>query len=492
MDYDVLKSSLSNSLTVKLLKARNTALIVSFLHQEFKARNRLTVPQYELVNRLSDYLEYLEDEALLEADLSNYLAQAKRYIDIWCDEDHRYLRRYPNEEGEPVIELTSHTEKAFQWVESLEKQEFVGTESRFRSIYQQLEEIIDNTLEDPPKKIKELEDKRRELTRQINQIKKTGRVSTFNDTQIKERYYNLSRSARELLSEFKEVEQNFREISQNIYKKQTLQRSDKGQILAYTLDATDALKSSDQGRSFYAFWEFLVADNKQEELRDLLDQLYAILEERQVSDLDPFLKNIKFHLHYAGRKVLESNHLIAEKLSRTLAERNLAERRRVRELINAIKNQAVQQLGHWEGRRHFIELETHPEVAMPLARPLGEPEQTATFAEQPEQLDDESLKSVDLSILFDQFEMNRRELEANIRQLLKYREEVSLQSVLEVFPIQKGLAELIAYLSIASAHRKHRIDPDHKTIVSWRETDRRKQVMMPEVTYVRTFEEWNK
>lgn len=486
MNYETLKSTLSISPTIRLLRAKNAPLIISFLFRAFKERSQIVVAQYELVNRLSDYLEYLNDAELQETE-TDLVRAAEKLIQTWSDEDHRYLRRYPSETGEPLIELTSHTEKAFQWIEMLQNREFVGTESRFLNISQQLQEIIQNTSEDPRQKIEELERQRKELTAQIRKIKQTGKVFTYNDTQIKERFFNLTRTARELVSDFKEVEQNFKDISLNIYKKQTKQDIDRGQIVGYTLDSTDELKSSDQGRSFYAFWQFLIADNRQDELRQMIEQVHEVLDERGIEANDNFLKKIKFYLQNAGQKVLDSNHLIAEKLSRILAEQDLAERKRTRELINEIKNKAVQKVGKLQGKRAFIHIEGIPEINMPLDRPLGEKPQVATFDVQPESVSDSMRESLDLSVLFDQFELDKKHLEDNILALLKTREEVRLEEVVAQYPIQKGIAEVIAYLSIASSEKQHSIDRGLKIPIDWEEETTRKKAFIPEVIYRNEF-----
>lgn len=254
MQFNEIQHLLSYSPFVKLLRAKSAPLVISFLYKEFKARNIINTSAYELTNHLAEYLEALEDHQLVEADGKDTLKTARKLIEDWCSEDNRYLTRYPDEQGEPIVELTSHSEKAFQWISSLRKREFVGTESRFLDIYRQLQDLIDNTSADPKRKIKELERKRKELTKEINAIKKAGTVSTYTDTQIKERFYNVNKTARELISDFKEVEQNFKSISQSIYRQQTMENVHRGQILSYTLDATEELKTSDQGRSFYAFW----------------------------------------------------------------------------------------------------------------------------------------------------------------------------------------------------------------------------------------------
>ncbi len=482
MNYETLKSTLSISPTIRLLRAKNAPLILSFLFREFKERNQIVIAQYELVNHLSDYLEYLNDAELQESE-TDLLRTAEKMIQYWSDEDHRYLRRYPNEAGEPMIEITSHTEKAFQWMEMLQNREFVGTESRFLNISQQLQEIIQNTSEDPRQKIDELEQQRKALTAEIRKIKKTGKVFTYNDTQIKERFFNLTRTARELVSDFKEVEQNFKDISVNIYKKQTKQDIDRGQIVGYTLDSTDELKSSDQGRSFYAFWQFLIADNRQDELRQMIEQVHEVLDDRGIESNDNFLRKIKFYLQNAGQKVLDSNHLIAEKLSRILAEQDLAERRRTRELINDIKNAAVQKVGKLQGKRAFIQIEGTPDVRMPLDRPLGQKPQVATFDVQPEAITDTMRERLDLSTLFNQFELDKKHLEDNIAALLKTREEVRLEEVVASYPIQKGLAEVVAYLSIASSRRQHSINRGLKIPLNWEEEHAKKKVLIPEVIY---------
>ncbi len=486
MTYDNLKSLLATAPVIKLLRARNAALVLSFLYRSFKEQNQIVRTQYELLSQLSDFLEYLNDEDLRDESGTDYQTIAADLLHKWCDEDHLYLRRYLNEGGEAVLELTTHTEKAFQWMDLLQKREFVGAESRFRNIVLQLQEIIDNTSEDPAKKLSELEEKKREINAQIKRLKKTGKVNTYNDTQIKERFFNLSRTARELIADFKEVEQNFRDISLNIYRQQASRQVGKGKILSYTLDATDELKNSDQGKSFYAFWQFLIADNRQDEMRQMIHSLYDILTERAVEANDPFLKKIKFHLHNAGKKVIDSNHTIAEKLSRTLAERNLAERQRTRELINEIKQKAIEKIGHLQGRRKFINIEGWPQVSMVMDRPLGEPEQITNFAHQPTPVSDDVVSEADISAIFEQFEMNRLELEQRITELLRHQQSIRLEEVVRRFPVTRGLAELITYLSIASFYTQHRIDQTVTVPISWKESKVKKALLMPEVVFSRS------
>ena len=486
MRYEDLDILIEQSPPIKLLRTRNAPLLISFLHAEFKVRNRITIPSYELISHLADYLERLNDRAILAQEKGDSLTIAKRFIDQWCSEEYRYLTRYPDENGEPMHELTPSVEKVFQWLESLQKREFVGTESRFKDIYRRLQELIDNTSDDPKRKIEELEAKKREINEQITRIKKTGKTETYNDTQIKERFYEISKTARELTADFKEVEQNFKDITLNIYKKQTQRELHKGDILGYALDATEELKASDQGKSFYAFWQFLIADNKQDELMTMIEYVYQLLRFREIEAADNFLKKIKIYLHASGQKVIDSNHLLADKLSRILVEKEMKDRRRSQELINDIKNLAVKKIGQFTNQRDFTAIEGGVEVSMDMDRPWGEPPQVANFVNQPQGIGSNALENMEFGRLFDQFELNKQELEKNIAQLLITQSDITLRELTTIRPINKGLEEVISYFSIAANSAKHIINSDKLDIIEWQGEDAvKRSVALPEVVFVR-------
>ncbi len=486
MRYEELEQLIDHAQPIRILRLRTAPLLISFLYAEFKARNRIAIASYELTSRLADYLEQLRDETLVSSEKGSALTAARKYIEQWCSEENRYITRYPDENGEPMHELTPSVERVFQWLESLQKREFVGTESRFKDIYRRLQELIDNTSDDPKRKIEELEAKKRDINAQIALIKKTGKTDTYNDTQIKERFYEISKTARELTSDFKEVEQNFKDITLNIYKKQTQRELHKGDILGYALDATEELKTSDQGKSFYAFWQFLIADNKQDELIVMIEYIYKLLKERNIDAADNFLKKIKIYLHASGQKVISSNHLLADKLSRILVEKEMSDRRRSQELINDIKNLAVKKIGQLTGQKDFTHIEGGTDVSMDMDRPWGEAPQIANFANQPRGIGSTKLEGVSFGNLFDQFELSKQELERSIAQLLGENKQLSLKELTKMQPINKGLEEIISYFSIAAQSTKHIINGHQLDVIEWQgDDDIKRSVVLPQVIFVK-------
>ena len=467
MRYEEIDQLIEQAQPIKILRTRTAPLIISFLYAEFKTRNRITIPSYELTSRLSDYLEQLKYDTILIDEKGDSLTIARKYIDQWCSEESRYITRYPDENGEPMHELTPAVERVFQWLESLQKREFVGTESRFKDIFRRLQELIDNTSDDPKRKIAELEAKKKEINEQIAHIKKTGKTDTYNDTQIKERFFEISKTARELTADFKEVEQNFKDITLNIYKKQTQRDLHKGDILGYALDATEELKVSDQGKSFYAFWQFLISGYKQDELMMMIEYVYQLLRLREIDAADNFLKKIKIYLHTSGQKVINSNHLLADKLSRILVEKEMTDRRRSQELMLDIKNLAVQKIGQFAGQKDFMHIEGGTDISMDMDRPWGEAPQIANFTNQPQGIGSTNLENANFGKLFDQFELNKQELERGIAKHLVEKSQITLRELTHLQPITKGLEEIISYFSIAAQSPKHKVDSLNLDLIEW-------------------------
>ncbi len=484
MRYEEIDQLIEQAQPIKILRTRTAPLIISFLYAEFKQRNSITIPSYELTSRLSDYLEQLKFDTILIDEKGDSLTIARKYIDQWCSEESRYITRYPDENGEPMHELTPAVERVFQWLESLQKREFVGTESRFKDIFRRLQELIDNTSDDPKRKIAELEAKKKEINEQIAHIKKTGKTDTYNDTQIKERFFEISKTARELTSDFKEVEQNFKDITLNIYKKQTQRDLHKGDILGYALDATEELKASDQGKSFYAFWQFLISGDKQDELMLMIEYVYQLLRLREIDAADNFLKKIKIYLHTSGQKVINSNHLLADKLSRILVEKEMTDRRRSQELMLDIKNLAVQKIGQFAGQKDFMHIEGGTDISMDMDRPWGEAPQIANFTNQPQGIGSTNLENANFGKLFDQFELNKQEVERTITKFLGDKSQITLRELTHLQPITKGLEEIITYFSIAAQSPKHKVDSLNNELIEWFGEDGvRRSITLPRLEF---------
>jgi len=448
MDYSCFKYSFTHSFSLKLIRSENAPFILSFLYSEFKRRNRISIPYSELLEALSSFLEdvnTLEKEPL-------YGNTPQGYLDNWCDEDHRYLRKYyETHQDDPLFELTPDTEKVLIWFQDLDKKEFIGTESRFLRVFELLKEIVEQSNENPDQRIALLKQQRKAIDLQIRKIEKTGIVESLTSTQIKERFIEAKETAYHLLSDFREVEQNFKDFARMIQRKRLGEKLTKGSLLQFILDTDDAIKESDQGRSFYAFYQFLNSPRYQEKMESLVEAIY-LLEEIQSSQVkdDRILKYLKNDLIDAGEKIIASNHRLSEQLRRMLDEKILLENRRAASLLLDIKKQAFQLAVNPPRERRFLCIDGNVEINLPMERREWRKPQIPSFQSQAIDVSIDELGSIDLSELFNQFTINIEQLRRNIQIALLNEGQLTLAELIDRNPIEQGIAQVLGYFYIAS------------------------------------------
>lgn len=402
----------------------------------------------------NDYMGGDDDETTGDAIENDYSLRSAQYIEKWSTAG--FLTKYPGDDGDDLHELTADTQKVFNWLEDLKKPAFVGTNSRFRDIFSRLKEMIEQSNADPEARIAELEKKKWAIEEEINQIRLGKKPHVFSDTDIKERFYDINKSSRELLADFSMVEQNFQQIRKELQRKYAESEGVKGSLLIYAFDALDEINSRDQGRSFRSFWEFLMDEKRQAEFSDLTNTLYNLLSERGIDyQNDRFLKNLKRYLHASGQKVMEANKQLSEKISRVLSERNILERKRAMELIAAIRKDAFLLMESNMREEDFMVIEDQPFINLVDRWIPGNEKESRGEPVFPEGEGGELSGDVNFSALFDQFTIDRKKLLARIETMLQDRSQISLKELLAEFEPENGLGEVIGYFSIACANDLH-------------------------------------
>ncbi len=484
-DIEKLNTFFNTSPSIKLFRAISAPKILAFFYYLFKENPNPFIQEEQLILHLADFLKAcdIEDEETHDERLFVDLeAKSRQLIDSWTERN--FLRNYETIDNQIVYELTAHSEKVLQWLEQLDQQEFIGTESRFKDIFNKLQELIANTTEDTGKKIDDLEKQKQQIEEEIRQIKISGKVRIYDNYQIKSRIREITQSAKELLSDFKEVEDNFKTITRNIYQKHTDPAQTKGNILNYTFDALDELKESDQGKSFYAFWEFLIAQNRQDQWKELINRVFSILDERSISYDDVFLRKMKNYLYKAGQKVSEANDRMSDKLSRVISEKELAERIKVKASINRIKELALKFIERDELPSIGMEIEHKPEISLPLERKLTlEKAEMPSFDSQPQPASDQPDPGK-LAELYTLFSVDKGLLLKRIKLLLKDKTQVTLEEVLGAYPLEKGLSELMAYFSLADGDCKTVFNKEKTGLVEFHR-ENRKYIEIPQVIFAR-------
>lgn len=452
---------------LRVLRARSAPLILCFLQQSFKAATYAPVISNDsLTAQLADFLQEW-NVAAEEADVADpgVVPEEKAVTLIRNWVRYGYLTLYTDEQGQDQHTLTPPLENVLDWVAAqLTKRSFVGTESRFLDIVQKLRELVRESQNDWETRVAELEAQRADIDRQIRELKIARQVQSFEDFQVKERFEAVNLLARTLLRDFREVENNFRDITQHLYQQQTTLHHTKGSLLTLALDALDALRQTDQGRSFEAFYQHLNDPRQKAELDELIRQVFDLLQARAITPSDALLlRRLKPFLLGEGQKVNAAFQLLARKLEKIVAEKNLQDRRKSQELTRDIRAMAFEVLNcpppsaevflEIDGRADY--LATEPEITLKerqegiKARAL----RVADLEEEP-----------DFAPLVNQQVIDKTVLIAQIQTLLRDQSQVTLQQVVQTFGLRHGLAELLAYGSIAAASARHLIRDEHKVL----------------------------
>jgi hypothetical protein len=297
--------------------------------------------------------------------------------------------------------------------------------------------------------------------------------------------------ARQLLRDFRLVEEKFREMARSIQEAQLQPDTHKGTLVAYVLDADADLKSSDQGRSFYTFWEFLMSPSQQDELYRLLRFVSQVASLHPFREEALFLRQLPASLVDAGEKVVFSNSRLAEQLRRVLDAQMLAERRRMQELIMQFKQAALHCVEAMDEDDSFCAIEGSPEVQLSTERVFWEPEEVAQNLQPPQLATLQDEENLDVSCLYRQFFVDEALLRKRIDLFLADWPQVTLDEVIRHYPIEKGLTELLGYCAIATGQPQHMIDPgrQQRIILSWSGLDTQKYVSVPYILYRRSYDE---
>lgn len=255
---------------------------------------------------------------------SNYRRSARGYLDEWSRPELPFLRKfYVAHNDEPVYDLTPATERALRWLQDLGQPEFVGMESRLTTVFGLLRELVHEGAESPAERLQRLLKEREQLDAAIAQAER-GEIDPPDETRPRERFLRLQEVVRQLLADFRQVEENLRQLDRTTRSKITFTELAKGSVLDEFFGQQDAIAESDEGRSFRAFWELLLNPNQQSELRMLLERALALPALERL-DKDPMLARLLARLSRAGEQVSCTLSRLNEQLRRFLDDRLSAE-----------------------------------------------------------------------------------------------------------------------------------------------------------------------
>jgi flagellar motility protein MotE (MotC chaperone) len=482
LDFSTLELLRQNHPAWRLLNSPHAPLIASFLNRVFVVPNMRTMAQADLAESLEDELFALRERQGKEA----FPKPALEYLNDWCAADKGWLRKfYRQGTDEPQFDLMPATEKAIAWLGSLTERAFVGTESRLLTLFELLRQMSEGSETDPETRIAELHKRRDEIEAEIARIV-AGDLPLLDDTGLKDRFQQFQTLARDLLSDFREVEHNFRGLDRRVRERIALWEGAKGELLAEIMGERDAIADSDQGKSFRAFWDFLMSSRRQEELTQLLERVLSL---DPIAELKPDARTRRVHYDWleAGEHTQRTVAQLSQQLRRFLDDQAWLENRRIMDILHGIEAKALALRAEHPVGEFMSVADTGADIELPMERPLYTPAAKAVIADVSLEAGEED---IDAAALFSQVVIDKAALSHHIRHALQTRRQITLRELCESRPLQQGLAELVAYLQLASDAFNAVVDEEMTEVVSWQVTgadgaESRRRARLPRVIFVR-------
>lgn len=482
MTFEKIYQLLQTHRTVTLLTADNAAFIISFLFRSFKQNpngfKAGAISEKDLTDQLSDYLY------TLNRNENQFPRSAKQYLTDWANAG--FLRKYPVKNDEFLYELTASTENAFKWIDSLDKREFVGQESRLKNLFESLKELSSKSKRDYATRIKELEEKKKQIEKEIEDVKH-GKMDVLDDRQIKEQYFLIEETAKNLLADFKQVEQNFRELDRRFRQEIITTTLVKGKVLEDLFQRQNNLLEEDQGKSFNAFWEFLLSQSKQEEFERMINEVLTLPAVQEVQRESFSIANMRNDLIEAGDKTKRSTNSLLEQLRKYLEHKSFTENKRIYDNIQEILKIITVSPDKDFTQLDLLELEDVIGINLILGHGWDirgfKPPDKIKFANTNHEV---GKHTSDNTTLFEQFEISMADLKNNIKIALKNKTHISFKDFVKEFEIKKGVAEVVAYVEIASTEKsRHIVKNDQHDFIDIinSKTSKKFKVKVPQIIF---------
>ena len=442
---------------LRLMRGRLGSFVVGFFFKTFKKWGSSEASEEELIATLSEHIEQVRE--LEDFDAPKRLPQD--YLEEWCDEDHRYMTKtYDEDREEYVFRLTRHSEKALSWLQdllSMQQRGYATTESRFNRILIEMESLSQGVNADPESRIKDLSRKRDEIEEEIQRIRETGEAPIFGEDVIRDQVYDLSDLVEHFLSDFRAIEEFFKDHAREISKLYAQGDASKGDIVEHVLDADEELRSCDQGKSYFGFRSMMTNPTLARQFRNLAEQTSDIARRRGLDPNKTFLRLSERLFGEAG-SAHGAYGRISRKLRQVVGDHAGGGGRQVRETLSQIRKSAYLLRDDppvdWE-----FEIDIRPQFFGLMESDYWEPKSVEAFAPiTPADSGDNDWINEILNSVGEPLDLNK--FRERVDLALEEAEKVSLTEMVDKYPLERGVVDVVCYRVVAGEDNRHDILDD--------------------------------
>ena len=287
---------------------------------------------------------------------------------------------------------------------------------------------------------------------------------------------------RKLKYDFSEIEYNFRDLNKVAMEEIALRDDSKSGVLDSIFEIEEKIRQSDQGKSFFSFWQLLTDVKKSEKLSTMLENLYSIDTINQIST-DEKLKDTKYKLLKSGEKIYKVSAKLIEQLRRFVDDRVWIENKRVLELCKDIEKSAIEIKEDIPTKRDFFHIKgDRVQIDSIFEKTLYTPKELHVF----QKTDKIAEVNIDMESFYNIFFVDEELLKRNISAILLKNEQTTLEEIIKKYGVKKGVSELVGYISIAKNSDNVIVDNEHLSKIKIIDSDGIEKVInMPKIIFTK-------
>lgn len=272
-----------------LIASRRAPLVIACLRPLFTS-DKQEIPLDEAREKLSALLTEHANNPDFEIAGDDFRGLARREIREW-------IRQGLLVERDNLLFATDALQIAFRFIDNLDSRVMTSTASRLATVQQKIETLEAELNPDKQSRVRYLEAKIAELRNELGRVQ-AGEFSALSGARAEEEIRELYSLSMSLRSDFRRVEDSYREADRQLRQSLITEDKDRGSVLDHLLNQNDALLDTPEGRVFGGFHRQISQTTELDRMRIRLRSILATpaatsaLDRTQASDLRSLVQRL--------------------------------------------------------------------------------------------------------------------------------------------------------------------------------------------------------
>ncbi|MBC3211301.1 DUF3375 domain-containing protein [Serratia fonticola] len=436
----------------KLLRTDNAPLILAFVADLFSEENEVPYGRARIL--LESILEQCRLQGIWITE-----SPATSYLNQWIQAG--WLRELDGQ-----LTKTDACETALRFSLSLDQHNATTTASHLRIVQDAVRDFVISIFPNPDRRLAVLEQKRREIQREIDAVK-AGVIVELSPSQQRERLREIYQLASVLTGDFRRVEDEIRTMDKDIRIQMIEQGSSRGEVLLAVLEKEQLLTETDAGSAFEGFFQLLCDQNRTTEFREQLQVILNLpVAESLTAQQKQFLGQLMRELSRESERVFLIRRKTEESLRAYIESGTLSEQRAVDRLLGRLERLAIR----FKEDQNSLKISTS--VRLPTGHIRFYSPDALLLKSPDEQLDTSGVEvqtngnipSDDMLDYLDTVSM--LEVAQCLLDILQRGGPMTLAALAQHQPLEMGLEELVAWLRVAKAVKATELDEKETIMVT--------------------------